>query len=365
MSKTLLVATHNRGKVKEIARMLADEDVAFLTLADLDIAHDVAETAPDFMGNARLKAVAYARMSGYLTLADDSGLEVDALGGRPGVHTKRYGGDELDDEGRYRYLLANLVGVPAAERGARFRCVMVLARADGVELGWTEGVCEGRIGLEPAGSNGFGYDPVFYLPELGRTMAQLTGPEKNERSHRGRALAAMVPLLKEQLQSRSSFRRAKLTDLQQVATWVETAAACRLWAGSRVSFPLDTGNLAAELNWAASDSLVMVDADDQLLAFGQLFDTPGGGVHLARIIVAPQRRGVGLGRQFVNYLLRSSLKRKPTNISLNVAADNVQAKQLYRSLGFVPTERPAGQAATTALYMTYAPLPSDEKVQRS
>ncbi|MCB0011924.1 MAG: RdgB/HAM1 family non-canonical purine NTP pyrophosphatase [Anaerolineales bacterium] len=199
MSKTLLIATHNRGKVKEIARMLAAEAVEFLTLADLDIDHDVEETAPDFLGNARLKAEAYARMSGYLTLADDSGLEVDALGGAPGVHTKRYGGAELDDEGRYRHLLANLAAVPTGERGARFRCVMVLAGPDGAELGWAEGVCEGRIAGEPAGANGFGYDPVFYLPELDRTMAQLTGAEKNERSHRGRALAAIAPLLKEQL----------------------------------------------------------------------------------------------------------------------------------------------------------------------
>ena len=155
MSRTLLVATHNRGKVKEIARMLDGLDIQFKTLADLDIEFDVDETAPDFMGNAILKAEQYAKMSGYLTLADDSGLEVDALGGKPGVHTKRYGGAELDDEGRYLYLLENLAATAEPERGARFRCVMVLANGEGEILGSAEGVCEGKIAGEPAGSNGF------------------------------------------------------------------------------------------------------------------------------------------------------------------------------------------------------------------
>ena len=199
MSRTLLVATHNRGKVKEIARMLDGLDIQFKTLADLDIEFDVDETAPDFMGNAILKAEQYAKMSGYLTLADDSGLEVDALGGKPGVHTKRYGGAELDDEGRYLYLLENLAATAEPERGARFRCVMVLANGEGEILGSAEGVCEGKIAGEPAGSNGFGYDPVFFVAEKERTMAQLSGAEKNELSHRGRALKAIEPLLRQNL----------------------------------------------------------------------------------------------------------------------------------------------------------------------
>ena len=197
MNRTLLVATHNRGKVKEIARMLAGFAIEFKTLSDLEIEHDVAETAPDFLGNARLKAEQYARMSGHLTLADDSGLEVEALGGKPGVHTKRYGGDGLDDEGRYLFLLENLTGV--TNRAARFRCVMVLANGAGEILGSAEGVCEGQIAQEPAGANGFGYDPVFFVTEKGRTMAQLSSDEKNVLSHRGRALKAIEPLLRQHL----------------------------------------------------------------------------------------------------------------------------------------------------------------------
>jgi XTP/dITP diphosphohydrolase len=192
----LLVATHNQGKVREFADMLGDMAVAWLSLDDVAITEDVAETGDSFAANARLKARAYAAKTGLLTLADDSGLEVDALGGAPGIYTARYGGANLTHEERYRVLLRNLVGVPWAQRGARFRCVIVLAGPDGSILGESRGVCEGVVAYEPAGGNGFGYDPVFFLPEYGLTMAQVETAVKHQISHRGRALRGIAGQLR-------------------------------------------------------------------------------------------------------------------------------------------------------------------------
>lgn len=198
MSQTLLVATHNRGKVKEFAEMLADLELAWLTLDDIGLAKDVAETGQTFAENAILKAQTYAAETGYLTLADDSGLEVDALNGEPGIYTARYGGAGLDHEGRYLLLLKNLVGVTGADRAARFRCVIALATPQGL-LGTADGVCEGMIAEAPVGEGGFGYDPVFFLPDRGLTMAQVPSSMKHQISHRGRALKAIEPLLRESL----------------------------------------------------------------------------------------------------------------------------------------------------------------------
>lgn len=196
MTQKLLVATHNPGKVAEYAAMLSDLDLAWLTLDDAGVTDDVPETGDTFYENAVLKAVAYARETGLLTLADDSGLEVDALGGAPGVHTARYGGPGLTHEERYCRLLQALEGFPEEARTARFRCVIVLADGAGQLLGTAEGVCEGRIAAEPQGEGGFGYDPVFFLPERSRTMAQVPAEVKNRISHRGRALQAIAPRLR-------------------------------------------------------------------------------------------------------------------------------------------------------------------------
>lgn len=192
----LLVATHNKGKVAEFAEMLADLDVAWLSLDDVGITEDVEETGETFQANAELKALAYASQTGLLTLADDSGLEVDALDGQPGVYTARYGGPGLTHADRYHLLLRNLRDVAPAERTARFRCVIVLANAAGV-IGTAVGVCDGRIAQEPAGTGGFGYDPVFFLPEQGVTMAQVPSAVKHQISHRGQAMKAITPLLRQ------------------------------------------------------------------------------------------------------------------------------------------------------------------------
>jgi XTP/dITP diphosphohydrolase len=197
MTQQFLVATHNPGKVAEFATMLADLKLTWLGLADVGITLDVPETGTTLYENAVLKAQTYAAESGLITLADDSGLEVDSLNGRPGIQTGRYGGEGLTHAQRCQKLLSELLGVPYEERTARFRCVIVVARPDGALLGATEGICEGYIAEAPAGEGGFGYDPIFYLPEQEKTMAQLDSAVKNRISHRGQALRKIEPLLRQ------------------------------------------------------------------------------------------------------------------------------------------------------------------------
>jgi XTP/dITP diphosphohydrolase len=194
----LLVATRNKGKVRELADMLSDLQVDWLTLDDIALSAEVAETGDTFRENAILKANGYASASGLLTLADDSGLEVDALGGRPGVHTARFGGPGLTPVQRYERLLSELQQVPWAQRTARFRCVVALANPAGL-IGTAEGTCEGLIANEPAGDGGFGYDPVFYLADRHKTMAELPAEVKHKLSHRGQAFARIAPLLRRSL----------------------------------------------------------------------------------------------------------------------------------------------------------------------
>lgn len=186
----LLVATTNQGKFVEIAEALKDLPLRILSLRDFPGAPPVVEDGDTFLANARKKAHETARWSGQLTLADDSGIVVDALGGRPGVHSARYAGENATDEDNRRLLLEELSGVPDEKRGAAFVCVLVLAHPDGREM-VAEGRIEGRITGEARGSNGFGYDPLFLIPSLGKTTAELPMTEKNALSHRGLALKAL------------------------------------------------------------------------------------------------------------------------------------------------------------------------------
>ena len=191
----LLLATRNRGKLREYRALLAGVPFAFTTLDDEGILERVEESGDSFEENASLKAKRYAALSGLLTLADDSGLEVDALGGEPGTRSARYAGDSASDGELVKLLLAKMRGVPWEKRTARFSCVIALAWPLGrVEL--IEGVKEGVIALEPEGSSGFGYDPVFYLPEVGKTMAELSSQEKNRVSHRAEAARKAVEVLR-------------------------------------------------------------------------------------------------------------------------------------------------------------------------
>jgi XTP/dITP diphosphohydrolase len=190
----LLVATNNPGKQREYQQLLAPLGLLLLTPQDLAQAPTVLESGRTYAENARLKALAYQRASGLLTLADDSGLEVDALDGEPGLYSARYAGPIADDTERYRLLLTRLEGVPWEQRTARFCCVVVLAAPGGATHS-AEGICEGFIALQPRGHNGFGYDPVFYFPEHDCTMAQLPPELKNCISHRARAVQKMLPIL--------------------------------------------------------------------------------------------------------------------------------------------------------------------------
>jgi len=182
----LLLGTNNQAKVREYRSLLPDLDYEIVTLAEQGISVAVEEVGESLEENARLKATVIAEKSRLLTLADDSGLEVDALGGEPGRLSARYAGQNATDRDLIAYLLQRLDGVPWENRTARFRCVIALATPEGkVEL--CSGECPGLITFEPHGKHGFGYDPIFYLPELDKTMAELPLEEKNKISHRGRA----------------------------------------------------------------------------------------------------------------------------------------------------------------------------------
>ncbi len=186
MTQKLLVATHNRGKILEYRALLSDLPLAVTWLDEQGIVEDVEETGATFVANASLKAAAYAQLTGLWTWADDSGLEVDALDGRPGVYSARYGGPGLSDADRYRRLLAELAAIAPEQRTARFHCVVALA-VPGGPIYTAEAAIEGLIVDDPRGAHGFGYDPVFFIPDQQRTMAELEPAIKNRISHRGRA----------------------------------------------------------------------------------------------------------------------------------------------------------------------------------
>jgi XTP/dITP diphosphohydrolase len=182
----LLLATTNQGKAGEYRHLLQELPFELVTLPEEGIHIAVDEKNTTFEENARLKATSYSGFSHLITLADDSGLEVDALGGEPGIRSARFAGDKASDEDKVEHLLARLKQVPWEKRTARFRCVIAIAIPEGrTEL--CHGECHGLIAFEPRGNNGFGYDPVFYFPELDKTMAELPLEIKNQISHRGRA----------------------------------------------------------------------------------------------------------------------------------------------------------------------------------
>ena len=194
MQPKLLLATNNQAKVREYKSLLSGLSYELVTLAEQGITVVVDEVGESLEENARLKATVLAAKSQLLTLADDSGLEVDALGGEPGRLSARYAGENASDRERVSYLLARLNGVPQEKRTARFRCVIALATADG-KIEFCYGECQGWITFAPRGEHGFGYDPVFYLPELDKTMAELPLALKNQVSHRGQAARQVDQIL--------------------------------------------------------------------------------------------------------------------------------------------------------------------------
>lgn len=180
-----VLATHNPGKLREMGEILKDFGIEVVSPKDLGITVDVEETGSTFAENAILKAKAICKAADLPAIADDSGLCVDALNGAPGVYSARYGGEGLDDRGRYMLLLSSLRGAPT--RAAHFACAVACAFPNGDTL-TAEGRCDGSIAYAPLGEGGFGYDPVFLLPGTGKTFGQLTQEEKSAVSHRGRAL---------------------------------------------------------------------------------------------------------------------------------------------------------------------------------
>ena len=195
----LLIATRSEGKLHELAALLGGAPFRCISLAEAGIGEEVPETGSTLEENAALKAAAYARLSGMLTLADDTGLEVDALGGEPGVRSARYAPGSSQD--RIDLLLRNLEDVDATDMTARFRCVIAITTPGG-SPDFHEGVCEGRIVREQRGAGGFGYDPIFFVPELGKTMAELTPDEKNRVSHRGIAARKAAATLESMSEAR-------------------------------------------------------------------------------------------------------------------------------------------------------------------
>jgi XTP/dITP diphosphohydrolase len=187
--KTLVIATHNRKKAGEMIQILSDRfpDLELRTLADYEGAPEPEETGVTYAENAAIKAVSAARFTGEWSLADDAGLEVDGLDGAPGLYSKRFAGEETPFPEKSRLLLEKLEGVSDPERSARFRCCVALSDPH-EDTTVFEATCEGCIARSPQGSGGFGYDPVFFLPDIGRTMAELTPQEKHAVSHRGKVL---------------------------------------------------------------------------------------------------------------------------------------------------------------------------------
>ena len=189
----IIAATKNKNKIKEFGEILKGFEIISQEEAGVDI--DVEETGTTFEENSLLKAAAIYKATGIPAIADDSGLEVDALGGEPGIYSARYGGEGLSDEERVELLLKNMKDIPKEERGARFVCAITLVSDDGVIT--ARGECEGEINYAPIGENGFGYDPVFYVEKFGKTTAELLPEEKNAISHRGKALREFVKKLEE------------------------------------------------------------------------------------------------------------------------------------------------------------------------
>ncbi len=184
----VVIATRNTGKMNEMRKMLFNTSFSAFSLDEVSVLEEVEETGTSFEENAMLKAETYGKLSGKLTIADDSGIEVDVLGGAPGIYSARYGGDGKDDQDRNKLLLENVEGIPEHQLTARFRCVVALWNPIDNTIVTFGGKIEGKITRNVRGKNGFGYDPLFFFPEKNKTLAELTLIEKERVSHRGEAM---------------------------------------------------------------------------------------------------------------------------------------------------------------------------------
>lgn len=195
--KKIIIATHNLGKLKEIRNILKGDEYEFFSLGDIDFTHEIIEDQDTFEGNALKKAYSVMRIAKELTLADDSGLEVDILNGQPGIFSARFSGEHATDDNNNEKLLRLMKDVPFEERGAQFRCVIALVLPSGQSL-ISEGICRGKIADKPYGNHGFGYDPIFVPEGFDRTFAQIDEKEKNKISHRSIALHRLKEIMTEE-----------------------------------------------------------------------------------------------------------------------------------------------------------------------
>ncbi|MFH2012094.1 MAG: XTP/dITP diphosphatase [Pseudomonadota bacterium] len=199
----IILATSNEGKLREIKELIKGLNVKILSLKDIPNSPDIQECGSSFRENALIKSKAIASLTNKITIADDSGLEVDFLNGEPGVYSARFAGENANDDENNKKLLARLEGVPLSERGATFRCVIAVVNPEGKE-DIVEGECKGIIQFEEKGNFGFGYDPLFFVPEYGKTFAELSPEIKNKISHRGKAIEKLKVVLKNYLKRKNN-----------------------------------------------------------------------------------------------------------------------------------------------------------------
>jgi XTP/dITP diphosphohydrolase len=340
----LLVATNNRGKLKEYRELLRELPVELVSPADERLELEVDETGKTFEENAKLKAQAFAERSGLVTLADDSGLEVDALDGEPGVFSARYDGDNGTDVSRCTLLLENMAATSWENRGARFRCVIALAAPDLSEASPIgEGTCEGFIARTPHGEHGFGYDPIFFLPLFGQSMAQLPPEIKNTISHRARAVEAAKKILARRLFPELLARWDAVDPLPHT-TQIRIRPA-RFSDHSSLQhhcYPHDTTHFVRErLRWAVAKSHegalipLVGEADKTVIAYIQLM-LKGTIGEMSSLIVTESLRGRGIATALFQ-VSREVARDHGVRILTVVTEPGAKRNQgLYRKLGFLP-----------------------------
>ena len=344
----LLVATNNRGKIEEYRELLGGLPVQLVSPVEEDIHLEVDETGQTFAENAMLKARAFAGRSGLVTLADDSGLEVDALNGEPGVFSARYDGVAGNDVSRYTLLLKKMEAVPWEKRGARFRCVIALGspeRSEPEPVG--EGRCEGFISRVPHGKHGFGYDPVFFVPQFGQTMAELPPETKNQISHRARAVQGVREVLARQFFP-ELLKRWEVDDAlpPTSALRIRPARIADYVALQRHCYPQEPADSVLDrLRWdlirvdeGAAISLV-AEADGEAVAYVRLLLKRSIG-EITSLIVAELFRGRGIARALIHVSKEIARDHGARILTVVVDRGAKRTRSLYSSLGFTPYKTP-------------------------
>ena len=361
----LLVATNNAGKLREYRDLLSGLPVDVVSPADENIDLVVDESGQTFAENAALKARAFAQVSGLLALADDSGLEVDALNGEPGVYSARYGGPKGTDATRYTLLLKRLERVPWEQRGARFRCAVAVAAPGSGQspevVVIADGRCEGFVARAPRGENGFGYDPVFYVPQFGLHMAELPPETKNQISHRARAVqAARAAMARELFPDQNAAGRARGAPLHLSELKIRPARLSDSEALQRKCYDTEPPGFAEKrLGWALAGAErgrvvpLVGETSSGVVAYVQLI-VRGSTGELSGLVVTERLRGKGIGTTLAHVILEVARDRNVRVLTVAVDPDVFRLQRFYRKLGFVPYRvayRPGFGYADEALYL--------------